>query len=703
MLRLRLLVPVLVTLFATTAVSATAATITVNTTGDGTSPGECSLREAILDVDSPGSPVGDCAAAAFGANTIMLGANTYTIALGASSLSVSATVTTLTIQGAGDGLTTISGAPISGGQLANTVLEIAQGATVNLNGVTITNGHGQDGSQGADGTGGDGNDGADGGGIYNQGTLTLNYSAVTNSQAGNGGAGGAGGLSEQGGTGGNGGGGGGIYNTGTLTLNGSTLSGDTAGAGGAGGVGGANASGVGGNGGTGGDGGFGGALLNASGTVTISASTFSGDASGTGGAGGLGGAGSTTGGAGGTGGQGKYGGGIDGTLHTGGSVTITNSTFASDTAGNGGVGGGGGTGGTLGGDGGPGGAGGGGGAVQVFPGSMTLQSDTIAGNSAGAGAQGGQGGTGPTAGTQGSVGDGGTGGGLGADGSATVQNTLLASNSGGNCGGVTVTDSGHNLSFGDSSCPGTFASGDPDLGALELNGGATQTISLQPGSAAINQIPPTGAGCQPTDQRSVARPSGPACDIGAYEVAPPTAQTGAASVITTTSASLASTVTPNAGTTTVTFDYGPTAKYGETKTVSGITGVAAVPADTDIKGLKPHTTYHYRVVVTTIDGSAAGSDRTFKTKALPAISRLKASRSGKTIVITYRDSEAATTTLKIRRGSKTVATITHHDKAGSNRVKVKVKHLTNGEYGVRATPRFDRQNGATATAKFRVT
>jgi CSLREA domain-containing protein len=697
MLRLRLLVLVLLTMFATTAASAAAATITVNTTGDGTGSGVCSLREAILDVDSPGSPVGDCAAAAFGANTIELGPNTYSLGpVDSTPLSVSATVTTLTIQGAGEGRTSIDAS-----QLDNTALDVAQGATVYLDDLTITNAHAPNGSGGADGTGGAADDGANGGGIYNQGTLTLNDSAVTNSQAGGGGVGGTGGSAQQGGMGGTGGDGGGIYNTGTLTLNGATISGNSAGAGGAGGAGGANPSGTAGNGGTGGGGGFGGGLLNAGGTVTITASTFSGNASGAGGAGGIGGAG-TTGGAGGTAGDADDGGGID-SSNSGGSLSITNSTLASNTAGAGGAGGGGGTGGTFGGDGGPGGAGGSGGAMQVFPGSVSLQSDTIAGNAAGAGAQGGTGGTGTTAGLQGTAGDGGTGGGLGAVGTATVQNTLFASNSGGNCGGATVIDSGHNLSFGDASCPGTFVSGDPNLGALQPNGGPTQTISLQTGSAAINQIPPTGAGCQPTDQRGVARPSGPACDIGAYEVAPPTARTGGASAITTTSASLASTVTPNAGTTTVTFDYGTTTKYGKTKRVSGIAGVVAAPADAVIKGLKPGTTYHYRVVVTTIDGSAMGADRTFKTKALPVLSRLKASRTGKSLVLTYRDSEDATTTLKIRRGTKTLATITHHDKAGSNRVKVTIKHLTRGQYVIRATPRFDRQNGATATAKFRVT
>jgi hypothetical protein len=344
--------------------------------------------------------------------------------------------------------------------------------------------------------------------------------------------------------------------------------------------------------------------------------------------------------------------------------------------------------------------------MQIFPGSVSLQSDTIAGNSAGAGAQGGTGGTGTTAGLQGTAGDGGTGGGLGALGTATVQNTLFASNSGGNCGGATVIDSGHNLSFGDASCPQTFTTGDPNLGPLEDNGGPAETISLGPDSAAIDQIPATGAGCPATDERGVARPSGSECDIGAYEVAPPTAQTTAATEIGAKSAQLNSRVTPNAGaeTTSVTFDYGTTTKYGHTKHVAGIAGVISVAADFGISGLKPGTKYHYRVTVTTLDGSATGTDRTFVTKVIPALTKLKLKGS----TITYRDSVAATITFKVlelkKHGrSKTVATFAHRDKAGANTVKLGPKHLKRGSYTLKATPKFDGLSGESVTVKFKVT
>src|ERR1700721_2024456 len=112
MLRVRLLVLVLGSLLATTAARAAAATITVNTTQDSTTSGQCSLRQAVMDVDTPGSPSGDCAAAAFGPNTIVLDAATYELGapappLSGGPLSVSSTVTTLTIRGAGEGQTMI--------------------------------------------------------------------------------------------------------------------------------------------------------------------------------------------------------------------------------------------------------------------------------------------------------------------------------------------------------------------------------------------------------------------------------------------------------------------------------------------------------------------------------------------------------------------------------------------------------------------
>lgn len=110
---------------------------------------------------------------------------------------------------------------------------------------------------------------------------------------------------------------------------------------------------------------------------------------------------------------------------------------------------------------------------------------------------------------------------------ATVQNTIVANNSGGNCAG-TLTSNGYNLSS-DDTCnfngPGDMNNTDPLLGSLQNNGGPTQTMALLPGSLAIDAGNPSGCTdgqghLLKTDQRGQTRPdkedSG-GCDIGAYE------------------------------------------------------------------------------------------------------------------------------------------------------------------------------------------
>ncbi len=85
----------------------------------------------------------------------------------------------------------------------------------------------------------------------------------------------------------------------------------------------------------------------------------------------------------------------------------------------------------------------------------------------------------------------------------------------------------------------------PGLGPLAANGGPTQTEALLPGSSAIDHGDTTG--CPGTDQRGVTRPAGSACDVGAYEYAPPTTS----ATILTCSGTLRATLTPAAGSTVV--------------------------------------------------------------------------------------------------------------------------------------------------------
>ena len=117
----------------------------------------------------------------------------------------------------------------------------------------------------------------------------------------------------------------------------------------------------------------------------------------------------------------------------------------------------------------------------------------------------------------------------GISGSATLQNTIVANSSGGNCdAGATITSHGYNLSS-DGTCNfnsrGDLNNHDPLLGPLQNNGGPTQTMALLPGSPAIDGGNPSGCTDNQghlltTDQRGMARPDPEdivGCDIGAYE------------------------------------------------------------------------------------------------------------------------------------------------------------------------------------------
>ncbi len=107
------------------------------------------------------------------------------------------------------------------------------------------------------------------------------------------------------------------------------------------------------------------------------------------------------------------------------------------------------------------------------------------------------------------------------------RDSVVASNGAANCTnhGGTLASLGHNLSFPDKSCAHEVI-GAPKLGLLAANGGPTKTFALEPGSAAIDKVPASDAGCAgTTDQRGVLRPQGPRCDIGALEVRVPVPNT----------------------------------------------------------------------------------------------------------------------------------------------------------------------------------
>ncbi|HKP92127.1 MAG TPA: choice-of-anchor Q domain-containing protein, partial [Thermoleophilaceae bacterium] len=244
---------------------------------------------------------------------------------------------------------------------------------------------------------------------------------------------------------------------------------------------------------------------------------------------------------------------------------------------------------------------GGGVEVGIFAGSVTLTHLTVTGNFQGAGTS-----AGPTGGVEHS----------GAANPTVLQNTIVASNSGNQCGG-TQTDGGHNLSFPDDGTCAATVHGDPLLGELKDHGGPTPTMPPGPVSPAIDAAG-TGAPCAETDQRGVPRPRGPACDIGAVERSLPSAVTLGANSIRPHEASVTGFVNPGGLATTYVFRFGKTAAYGsQTAGASAGAGSATVAALATLRKLSPNTRYHYRLVVTNPDGVVLGFDRTFRTKPLP--------------------------------------------------------------------------------------
>ena len=105
---------------------------------------------------------------------------------------------------------------------------------------------------------------------------------------------------------------------------------------------------------------------------------------------------------------------------------------------------------------------------------------------------------------------------------------------------------------------------------------------------------------------------------------PPMVTTGAATNVTTNSATLNGIVNANNASTTVTFQYGLTTSYGSTVTAdqSPVTGSTNTAVSKGITGLTLSTTYHYRLVAVSSKGTSYGSDMTFMTLGPPAAATL---------------------------------------------------------------------------------
>jgi alpha-tubulin suppressor-like RCC1 family protein len=113
-------------------------------------------------------------------------------------------------------------------------------------------------------------------------------------------------------------------------------------------------------------------------------------------------------------------------------------------------------------------------------------------------------------------------------------------------------------------------------------------------------------------------PTGSGTPDGPLELehAPPLAETGSASTVTTSTAALSGTVNPQGSQTTYLFEYGTSASYGASVPLpegSVGTGTANTKVSVTISGLLAGTTYHYRLVARNGAGTSYGADTFFRT------------------------------------------------------------------------------------------
>lgn len=160
-------------------------------------------------------------------------------------------------------------------------------------------------------------------------------------------------------------------------------------------------------------------------------------------------------------------------------------------------------------------------------------------------------------------------------------------------------------------------------GATAVRFGSTAATSFTVNSeTSITAVAPPGAG---TVHVSVTTPTGVSFPSSAYQftypVASPTVVTGAASAITSTSATMSATVNPNDGEVSeCRLEYGTTLSYGSSAacTPAPGSGESPVAVSASVTGLSASTTYHFGISATNSGGTSEGSDEMFKTVSATA-------------------------------------------------------------------------------------
>jgi len=194
--------------------------------------------------------------------------------------------------------------------------------------------------------------------------------------------------------------------------------------------------------------------------------------------------------------------------------------------------------------------------------------------------------------------------------SPTITNSIFWSNS----PDEIDCDSTSSVTFTYSDIKGGYTGlGNIDADPLFVGGGAYQLTASSP---CIDRG--TSSGAPSTDIDGKPRPQGAGYDMGAYEYclasSVPTATTGLATNITTSSATLNGTLNPNGATSWYYFEYGTTSIYGSTtESATAGAGTTSLSVNADISELELSSTYHYRLVGANSAGRNYGEDQTFVT------------------------------------------------------------------------------------------
>jgi hypothetical protein len=109
-------------------------------------------------------------------------------------------------------------------------------------------------------------------------------------------------------------------------------------------------------------------------------------------------------------------------------------------------------------------------------------------------------------------------------------------------------------------------------------------------------------------------------DVGAaMSASAPAAVTGPVSAVGASSATVTGTVNPGGQATTWFVEYGTGTGYGSrTQAANAGSGTASVAVNAPLVGLRPASTYHYRLVATNGAGTSRGADGIFTTASAPA-------------------------------------------------------------------------------------